>query len=38
MLGFFVVYGALALITGGAIAISDGGGSFDPWTDDNSFL
>ena len=37
MLGLLVVYGALALATGVAIATSDGGGSFDPWTDDNSF-
>lgn len=30
MLGFFVLYGALALVTGGAMALSDGTGE---WTD-----
>ena len=34
MLGFVVLYGALALVTGVAIANSDNSREWDPWTDD----
>jgi len=35
--GILVLYGTLAAVTTIAIATSDGGGNYDPYTDDPSF-
>ena len=35
MLGFLIIYGALAAVTGVAVANADSSKEYDPWIDDN---